>query len=686
MGSKNDATFEVPGANSATEDARFASDVTDRPETPGRARFLIVEDEQIVALELEDRVARMGHSVVGIVASGEEAIEEARRLHPDLILMDIKLQGALDGIDAAKAIREVASIPVVYLTAFADDTTLRRAKLTEPYGYILKPFHERELHVVIEVSLYRHRAERALRESEAWRLALLRSAGDAIIAAGPDGRVKFMNPLAGALTGWRESEAIGAPLDDVFETVPPSERRGAPRKLIGKDRSERPIEVELTPIRDADGVPMGTVCVFRDVTERERQEDRQRLMVAASSEISSSLDREIALGRVTSLLARDLADWCVVHLGDARGALHVAAFAHRDGSKNASAPRVVGIAVRDEDDTEVATVARTGHPVLESDVTDGDWTARALGIQPALVPGLASTSAIIVPLGARGRCLGTLTLVSERRGRPFDGADMIFAEELGRRLAQGLDNAQLYADAQRAVRMRDDVLSVVSHDLRNPLSSIRMSADLLLRAPARIDEQHVLRSAEIIKRSAERMNRLIDDLLDVGRIDGGRLSVELRRTSTTSLVAEALSTFEPLASERSICLVGAPLPAPDVDLLCDRGRVLQVLSNLIGNALKFSPRGGAIVVRGEVRGDLVELSVADEGCGIAPDQIDHVFERHWQAPGARHRGSGLGLYIAKGIVEAHGGHISVDSTEGRGSTFRFTLPLAERPEERASAP
>jgi signal transduction histidine kinase len=317
--------------------------------------------------------------------------------------------------------------------------------------------------------------------------------------------------------------------------------------------------------------------------------------------------------------------------------------------------------------------------VRVNDLADGGWPARALGIEAPPAADLVAAAAIIVPLNARNRCLGTLTVVSGRRGHAFDQADVELAEELARRIASGIDNAQLYADAQRATAMRDDVLGIVSHDLRTPLATISISAEQLLRLPEEIEPHRLMKHAAMIQRNAERMERLVDDLLDVGRVDSGQLSIEPQRVSASSLVADALSTFEAIAAERSIRLVSPPLP--DAELLCDRGRVHQVLSNLIGNAVKFSPEGGVIRIDGALGPGLFRFSVSDQGSGIAPDQLDRVFERHWQAPGARQRGSGLGLYIARGIVEAHGGHIWVDSTQGRGSTFHFTIPLApaERP-------
>ncbi len=359
-------------------------------DVPIRARIFVVEDEQIVALELRERLTLMGHQVAGIAASGEEAIEDVRRLRPDLVLMDIKLQGAMDGIEAAAVIRRDTGIPVVYLTAFADDATLQRAKLTEPYGYILKPFQERELHVVIEVSLYRSRAERALRESEAWRLALLRSVGDAVVATGPDGRVKFMNALAEALTGWKELDAIGKPLDDVFKTVERLERHcGAwedvtSKVLISRDGSEHPIHGDFTPIRDANNVPAGSVCIFRDISGQKLLQNRQRLMALVSGELSSSLDRGMIMTQVTSLIAEHCAGWCVIHLRDAQGTLHAAALAHREGAKNTSVAHWKENAVRDEDAIEVASVVRTGRSVLETDATPDGWATRALGIPPSL--------------------------------------------------------------------------------------------------------------------------------------------------------------------------------------------------------------------------------------------------------------------------------------------------------------
>ena len=662
--------------------------LNDRRAASAPTKILVVEDEQIVALELQDQLTHMGHSVAGIVASGEEAVEQARRLQPHLILMDIKLQGKLDGIQAAELIRKEADIPIVYLTAFADEATLQRAKVTQPYGYILKPFQERELHVIIEVSLYRHRAARELREAEAWRHALIQSVGDAVLATSGDGRVKVLNPMAEALTGWREQDAIGLPLGDVFKVFQLPAGTGekweamTAKSLLAKNGKEIPIEVALTPILDPANAPLGAVWVFRDISERKRLQDRQRFMAKASGEVSSSLDREMILTKLATLIAGSLADWCVIHLRGANGALHIAAFAHREPEKNAFAPLLRDVAVRnDSESTNIESVARSGRAVLAVDVADDGWTKTALGMDDSLVPGLGAASAVIVPLTMRGETLGTLSIVSEQRDRRFTESDLVFTEELGRRMAAGIDNAQLYAEAQRAIRMREDILAIVSHDLRSPLSSISLNADQLLRKPEKLSAERVMKNAHATRRATQTMSRMIGDLLDMASIDGGRLSLDLRHHKAADLLTEARSMFEAPALERSISLVITALP--DAEVLCDRDRVLQVLFNLIGNALKFSLGGQSIAIQAEVRGRTVQFSVSDQAGGIKPDQVEHIFERHWQAPEALRKGSGLGLYIAKGIVEAHAGRIWVDSTPGVGSTFHFRVPLAEHAAEPA---
>lgn len=228
---------------------------------------------------------------------------------------------------------------------------------------------------------------------------------------------------------------------------------------------------------------------------------------------------------------------------------------------------------------------------------------------------------------------------------------------------------QSKARAEAATRARDEVLATVSHDLKNPVGTIYTSASLLLEMPLPAEARQ--RQIEIIRRTAERMDRLIMDLLDVSRMEAGRFSIQPQPEQLLSIVAEARELLAPIAAARSISLE-ADLPDHDAILRADRGRVLQVLSNLIGNAVKFTTEGGTVTITARAESAAVRVSVADTGAGIPEEHLPHIFDRFWHSGSAG--GSGLGLAIAKGIVEAHGGSIWVESS-GSGTCFHFTLPL-----------
>jgi signal transduction histidine kinase len=288
---------------------------------------------------------------------------------------------------------------------------------------------------------------------------------------------------------------------------------------------------------------------------------------------------------------------------------------------------------------------------------------------------LRPRSLVSVPLLVGERIIGALTLYMSESGRRYGPADLELAEELARRAALAVENARLFHAAEHATRARDEMLGVVAHDLRNPLNTIVMGAGML--AEMIPQTQPALRKqAEIMRRGAERMNRLIQDLLEIRRIESGRLAVEPRPESAYVLVCEAIDTLRPLAMASDLKLKAAVRPdAPKV--LADPARIQQVLSNLVGNAIKFTPAGGRVVIGADALAQPeVRFAVVDSGPGIPPEQLPHVFGRYWQADRADKRGIGLGLAIAKGLVEAHRGRIWVESQVGAGSKFYFTLPAA----------
>ena len=292
-----------------------------------KSNILVVEDERVVADDIRSSLLDLGYAVTAIVASGKKAIQIVEETKPDLVLMDIILKGKINGIDAAHQIRKRFNIPVVYLTAYADDTTLQRARITEPFGYIIKPFKDRELYSIIEMALYKHKMENKLREREQWLNTTLKSIGDAVITTDTQGRVTFMNPVAEKLTGWSKAGALGRDLMEVFRIVNEEMRTldespvakvfregtviGLANSsiLVAKDGTEIPIDDSAAPICDDSGNISGVVLTFRDITERKLAEERllatnKRLQILqrVNATVHESLEPQEAFKHITDVI------------------------------------------------------------------------------------------------------------------------------------------------------------------------------------------------------------------------------------------------------------------------------------------------------------------------------------------------------------------------------------------------
>jgi PAS domain S-box-containing protein len=229
-------------------------------------QIIVVEDEVIVGEDIRKSLKNLGYDVPSIVSTGEDAIQMVEENSPDLVLMDIMLQGEMDGIETASQIRSLFNVPVVYLTAYSDEKILERAKVTEPFGYIIKPFKERELQINIEIALYKHKMERKLKASRAWYYVTLKSISDAVIATDPKGCVMFMNPSAQEMTGWTLEEAKEKPLKDVFDIITENpDNKSNQTVLITKNKTSIPIESSGDTIKDDKGNIIGIVLIFRKI-------------------------------------------------------------------------------------------------------------------------------------------------------------------------------------------------------------------------------------------------------------------------------------------------------------------------------------------------------------------------------------------------------------------------------------
>ncbi|HTR55029.1 MAG TPA: ATP-binding protein [Kofleriaceae bacterium] len=431
---------------------------------------------------------------------------------------------------------------------------------------------------------------------------------------------------------------------------------------------------------DANGALQSAIGTIQDITEIKRNEAGQRLLADVGTALAGSLDYEQTLANLADVVVRELADFCIVDIIDGTDQGVRIRAACRNPADTWIC-EVLARAARERGQPYFASDAfATKRPVFVREISQSAIVADAADPEHArALRGLDARSIIAVPLIAAGALLGAIVLVASRASPGYGSNDLRFAEQLAHRAALAIENARLYLAAQGAIRSRDEVLGVVAHDLRNPLNAITLSAEL-------IDHQAVParhKSAETIVRAAKRMNRLIEDLLDVTRLEGGKLSLDRTRVATPQLLADSVEAQRPLATAAALDL--RVDVAPDVPAVwADRDRLLQILENLIGNALKFTARGGYVAIGAAARGHDVLFWVADCGSGIAQADQPHVFDRFWQAGWMRKRGAGLGLPIAKGLVEAHGGRIWLESKLGRGTTVFFTIPSAAQAETHTS--
>jgi PAS domain S-box-containing protein len=526
--------------------------------------------------------------------------------------------------------------------------------------------------------------------------SIIEATPDFVGSTDPQGRGLYLNRAGRRMVGLAEEEdarvwslasahPTWAARRLLTEGLPTALREGVwmgESALLSPDGREFPVSQVLLAHRGAEGRLETLSTIIRDISDRKRAEESQQFLSESSRVLVAALEYEATLHSLARLVVPRLADYCVVGVleGDE---VHRVAMAHRDPAREPQLLELGRVRSRPHTVVGVQSVLRTGEPELVPEVTDA-WLRASAEDEAhfATHRALAPRSLMIVPLVARGRTLGAITFASTAEsGRRYGLGDLALAEGLAARAALTLDNARLYKDSQLATHARDEVLAVVSHDLRNPLNVISLGATYLLKhLPERAEGASWRKQAELIRRSADRAVRLIQDLLEVAKIESGRLAVERGPEDVGCLLDEVIELHRPLAEARGLRLE-RELEADAPPVLADRSRVMQVFSNLIGNAVRYTPEGGCITVRARREGRFMRFCVSDTGKGIAPEHLPHLFERYWQMKGAR-EGAGLGLTIARGIVEAHGGLIQVASEPGKGSTFFFTLPVAEVPAAR----
>ncbi len=601
-----------------------------------KKRILIVEDERISAENIKLNLGKLGYSVSAIATTGSEAIKAAKEYKTDLVLMDIQLQDEMDGIEAAQQIRAHMNIPVVYLTAYADPLTLARAKITEPFGYILKPFEGKDLHSAIEIALYKHRMEKRWRETQEWLSTTLKSIGDAVIATDADGLVTHMNLAAEVFTGWKQEEVVGEDLKTVFNIVNKKTERkihdlvgtaikhGSVFKLPGnlflslKNKKEIRIDASCIPVRDDGGNINEVIVAFRDISAQKQTEESLKTSRANfCSIVEMSPDGIIIVDRAGIVQFMNPA--AEIFIGRKEKDLLEKKF-------------IYDVAANEVGEIEIKRLdGNSGVGELRADKTD--WNNKP--------------SYLVV-----------IRDVTERK----------------QKLAE-LENALFHQ-----IRTKDQFLSHVAHELRTPLSVIHQFSTILLDGlDGKITEAQ-REDLEIVLRNTNKLSTMIKDLLDGTRAITGKLTIDPQPISVSDVIAGVSEVFHPRTRETGISLrLDVPGDLPSV--YADPSRLEQVLSNLMDNAVKFTPQKGRISIhasRFDKNASFVLFEVKNTGCGIHPQEKKKVFDYLYQAQvsqGDSRKGLGLGLFICKEIITQHGGEIWVKSGQGRGCTFCFTIPV-----------
>ncbi|WP_158501792.1 ATP-binding protein [Vitiosangium sp. GDMCC 1.1324] len=545
-----------------------------------------------------------------------------------------------------------------------------------------------------------------LEESETHVRLLLDSTAEGIIGVGLNGLSTFVNRAAVRMLGhanasellgrethatWHHSHEDGTPFPRSecpihHALITSTHYHSADDILWRKDGTYFPVERWTYPMLK-DGKPVGSVSTFIDITERKRAEETQRVLIEASTQLAELLDETSTLERVARLAVPQLGQWCVIDRVDDTGRIHRAAEVHQDLARKELLRELTERYPPSWNTLQpTAHVLRTGRPLLATEATQALFlTDNADEEYPEMLRRLGARTAIALPISARGQTLAAMLLVSDTPGFEYGPHELSLAEELARRASVAMDNARLYQQSQEAVRLREDFLSVASHELHTPLTPLRLHLQTLQRALAAstggAGSSRLLQKVDKALKQVKRLSQLVDDLLDVSRLTSSRLRLQLEEVDLVELTREQVERFSEQASTAG-CQLLVTTEGPTVGHW-DRMRLEQVLTNLVTNALKYGA-GRPVEIHVASSGGRARWSIRDHGIGIASKDLERIFERFERAVSTRQYGGlGLGLYISRAIVRALGGDIHVASQPGAGSVFTVELPLEPARDSRA---
>ncbi len=495
-----------------------------------------------------------------------------------------------------------------------------------------------------------------------------------------------------ALYGYEPGELQDTGVDWI-ELVHPEDRTHV-RDAVNRSKVEHaPISVEFRITRkdgrrawllsegliqfDDNGEPVRVVGINVDITERKQAEENLAFLSEASRLLSSSLHYETTLETVANLAVPRVGDWCAIDIIGADGELQSVAVAHRDPKKVALVREFrTRLLAEQSVPAGLLKIMETGHAALYPRITDEMIVAAARNEDElALSRSLNYTSAMTVPIWSRGVPIGVLTLVTSESRRTYTEADLSMAEELASRASLAIDNARLYREAQDALSVRNEFISIASHELKTPVTSLKIYSQMLGRQAVQRGDVQAAHQLERMEKQIDRLSRLVGDLLDVSKIEAGKLEYDFQTFDLADLVRECVELPQSISGRHDVMVTADD----SVTISGDRERISQILINLLSNAAKYSPEADRIEVRVTRHEDVAHVAVRDFGVGIDPAFHDQIFNRFYQVADLDQRtfpGLGMGLFISREIARHHGGDIRLESRQNEGSTFVLELPLS----------
>ncbi len=630
-----------------------------------KQKILIVEDEPIIAMELSHRLKRSGYDVIGTSASGVDAIKKSAEFNPDLILMDIHIPGKMDGIETVEIIHSTQDIPVIYLTAFSDEKTFERAKLTQPHGFLIKPFEQRELESTIEVALLNWSKGKKERENEQWLDATLKNINDGIITTDTTGIINYANRAAEEILLRKKVTLIGNYIKDIFNVkdyftsadlenpvtgiLIDNNKELNNYEMILKRSDDSCIIIETTAslIRLQQTNISGSVLVFRDITERKKIET----YIKESEQKYRTLFESMGQG--------------VVYL-DERGLII---------SANSSALEILGL---------------TMDQLLGRLSVDPRW--RSIHEDGSDFPDTEHPSTVSLRTGDRinNVIMGVYNWQEEKYrwikidavpefiegcSKPFRIFTIFTDITEQKNILDELKQSQ--NELQELNASKDKFFSIVAHDLKSPFQGLLGFSDLLAENYDELDFEEVRKISTYIHMATKNLYTHIDNLLNWSRLQSNRMECNPEKLELHPAILYVINLVALNATRKKIHI--EEIINDNIQVFADERILSSILENLVSNAIKFTPAGGNITISYKTIDDFVEVCISDTGVGIDKNNIANLFkiDKNHSTKGTEGEvGTGLGLILCHEMLKKLGGDIHVVSEKGKGSSFFIKVPKA----------